>query len=174
MGVSFLVVVNKFDVGCTDDNLVALIGERPWGGRGNFEKLCRRFAAKETADLFYDISRSLSEAVHPSWGLVHSYLTFDADWNHAGLIGPVRRVTRASWSGRWRYQDSGNSTHWSSAETDSRTSKRSSESASAPDFLLICERAINNRRCSPLSTTTGTDACRVAVTQSFTELEDNA
>jgi hypothetical protein len=97
MGVSFLVVVNKFDVGCTDDNLVALIGERPWGGRGNFEQLCRRFAAKETADLFYDISRSLSEAVHPSWGLVHSYLTFDTDWNPRGV----------DWTG-----SSGDSSEW--------------------------------------------------------------
>ena len=71
--------------GLADNDLVALIGERPSGGRANFEQLCRRFAAENTADLFYDISRSLSEAVHPSWGLVRSHLTFDADWTPHGV-----------------------------------------------------------------------------------------
>lgn len=72
-------------LGLTDDELVALVGERPLGDRSNFEQLCLRFASKEVADLFYDVSRSLSEAVHPSYGLIRSYLTFDTDWNVRGL-----------------------------------------------------------------------------------------
>lgn len=71
--------------GLTDAELAALGGERPEAGRGGFEEVCRRFSNKDTADLFYDVSRDLSEAVHPSDGLIESYLTFTPSWAPRGV-----------------------------------------------------------------------------------------
>jgi hypothetical protein len=71
--------------GLSDGDLEHLIGERPPKKRANFEQVCQRFASREMADLFYDISRSLSEAVHPSFGLIGHHLTFDGEWNPRGI-----------------------------------------------------------------------------------------
>lgn len=70
--------------GLTDTELTILVGE-PQGTRANFQQVCNRFASPEVADLFYDLSRDLSEAVHPSYGLIQSYLTFDPSWTPRGV-----------------------------------------------------------------------------------------
>jgi hypothetical protein len=93
--------------GLTDAELAALIGDRPEGRRRSFEEICRRFSSKQNADLFYDVSRDLSEAVHPSYGLIHSYLTFDPTWaprgvDWRGASGSVGELIRAlAVSGLW-------------------------------------------------------------------------
>lgn len=93
--------------GLTDAELAALVGERPERGRRSFEEVCRRFSSKDTADLLYDVSRDLSEAVHPSYGLIQSYLTFDPSWaprgvDWRGANGNAGELIRASAvSGLW-------------------------------------------------------------------------
>lgn len=86
--------------GLTDADLTSLIGERPEGGRRRFEAICRRFANTDMANLFYDIFRDLSEAVHPSYGLIQSHLTFDPGWvangvNWRGTSGNEGELIRA-------------------------------------------------------------------------------
>lgn len=92
--------------GLTDTELTLLVGE-PQGTRANFQQVCNRFASSEVADLFYDLSRDLSEAVHPSYGLIQSYLTFDSNWtprgvNWQGSAGSSGELIRAmAVSGLW-------------------------------------------------------------------------
>lgn len=59
-----------------------LIGEKPAPSGWAVQMLCDRFS---NTRLFYDVYRDLSQAVHPSQGLLTAYLRVDPDHNVVGV-----------------------------------------------------------------------------------------